>query len=544
MSNTKKRLPIVAIVGQTNAGKSALFNRLTRSREAIVAYDPGTTRDSVMRRLSVGNKEVILVDTAGLKDPEDDFEATIQDQIDDAILVADLILLALDSTLFPDDNDKKIAKKALKSGKKVILLLNKSDLGGSLDENEFRRLGIKDIVKVSAEHNVGIPHLREAIAELVGADTGVAPELSLEELSEVATENEESETRNDGIDELPVRGDEAGEAPGGVVKLALIGRPNVGKSSLFNTIANKQQAIASARAGTTRDVNRTDLRFYGRDFEILDTAGVRRRGKQEVGVEKFSVMRTMSAILESDICVLVLDATDPFVAFDCTLAGEIIEAGKGLILVVNKWDLSTGGPSESSVEELSEVATENEESETRNDGIDELPAREEGSVGLTSDRLLNRLSREYKFAPFSPVVLVSAKTGKNVAKILELALKIDESRRTTIKTSDLNRVLFDAVQKSPPTGRPPLPRPRYCTQTDTRPPWFVIYGSNLSKIHFSYQRYLENELRAAFPFFGTPIKFSFRDGGGHESRYKGKGATRGSSGHTNRRLASSKKGKR
>jgi GTP-binding protein len=484
-----KKLPIVAIVGQTNAGKSALFNRLTRSREAIVAYDPGTTRDSVMRKLSVGAKEVMLIDTAGLKDPEDDFEATIQDQIDDAIESADLILLVLDSTLYPDDNDKRIAKKALKSGKDLILVLNKCDLGGSLAEDEFLRLGIKNVIRVSAEHNTGIPRLRDMIADVI--DTrGVTTEGPAAGF----TAGEEADGTNRWQD--PERND----GPTGSIKLALIGRPNVGKSSLFNTIANKQQAIASARAGTTRDVNRTELRFYGRDFEVLDTAGVRRHGKQEVGVEKFSVMRTMSAILEADICVLILDATDPFVAFDATLAGEIIEAGKGLILAVNKWDLSG-----------------------------ETTTLDGGTVD-TADELLNRLSREYKFAPFSPVVLISAKTGKNVAKILELALKIDESRRTVIKTSDLNRVLLDAVAKKAPTGRPPLPRPRYCTQTDVAPPWFVIYGSNLGKLHFSYQRYLENELRAAFPFFGTPVKFSFRDSGGHEARYKGHASARGSGG--------------
>ena len=472
---------MVAIVGQTNAGKSALFNRLTKSREAIVAYDPGTTRDRVMRRLALGDQEVMLVDTAGLKDPEDDFEATIQDQIDDAIASADLILLTLDSTLYPNDDDKKIAKKALKSGKKVILALNKSDLGASLPESEFLRLGIKDIIKISAEHNTGLPKLREMIRETLPA---ALPQPGPEVVAQATAEHEVAPTHDDGLGEHRTDGlgAEGGESSG-VVKLALIGRPNVGKSSLFNSLAGKQQALASAQAGTTRDVNRAELRFYGRQFEILDTAGVRRRGKQEVGVEKFSVMRTASAILESDICVLVLDAADPFVAFDASLAGEILEAGKGLILAVNKWDLT--------------------------------------SDPQAADSLLNRLSRDYKFAPFSPVVLVSAKTGKNVAQLLELALKIDESRHTTIKTSDLNRVLLDAVSAHPPTGgRPPLPRPRYCVQTDVAPPWFVIYGSNLTKLHFSYQRYLENELRAAFPFFGTPIKFSLRDSGGHEKRYK------------------------
>ncbi|MDR0979736.1 MAG: ribosome biogenesis GTPase Der [Candidatus Nomurabacteria bacterium] len=526
-----KQLPMVAIVGQTNAGKSALFNRLTRSREAIVAYDPGTTRDSVMRRLAVGNAEVMLVDTAGLKDPEDDFEATIQDQIDDAIESADLILLVLDSTLYPNDDDKKIAKKALKSGKKVILVLNKADLGGSLPETEFLRLGIKDIIKVSAEHNTGVPKLRELIEVNItstsgviqtvagNAEGGLVSRAGFEELSERGSARARggfpvATGETDPVSEKPV-GLPDPEAVNSVIKIALIGRPNVGKSSLFNTIANKQQALASARAGTTRDVNRTELRFFGRDFEILDTAGVRRRGKQEVGIEKFSVMRTMAAILESDICVLILDATDPFVAFDAGLAGEIIEAGKGLILAVNKWDLvgNSASPNVSSTG----LAT--------------------GEAPVEADELLSRLSREYKFAPFSPVVLISAKTGKNVPKLLELALKIDESRHTTIKTSDLNRVLLDAVQKNPPAGRAPLPRPRYCTQTDVTPPWFVIYGSNLSNLHFSYQRYLENELRAAFPFFGTPIKFSFRDSGGHEKRFAGKSSARNSSGNSERKSA-------
>src|SRR5690606_16700479 len=232
-------LPNVAIIGQTNVGKSSLFNRMVQAQEAIVAREAGTTRDSVVGKVSHGKHTFWLVDTAGLKDPNDEFEATIQEQISEAVELSDVIMVVLDSTQYPSDEDRRIAKTALKSKKPVILVLNKNDLKGSLPEDEFRRLGIKTILRTSAEHNAGV---REPLDEITHH---IPP----------AKETE----------------------PDDVLRIALIGRPNVGKSSMFNVLAGKQQAIVGNLAGTTRDINRVRLRYEGRDIEILDTAGVRKQ---------------------------------------------------------------------------------------------------------------------------------------------------------------------------------------------------------------------------------------------------------------------------
>lgn len=440
------RIPVVAIIGQTNAGKSSLFNRISRSRTAIVAKEEGTTRDNVMKLVERDGRGFYLVDTAGLKNPEDDFEASIQEQIEDAVENADVIVVALDSTKYPDQKDKDIAKKALKSKKPVILALNKCDLKGSLPDEEFLRLGIKDKIRTSAEHGTGVPALVDLVFKNI-------PKVKPEEKTDV-------------------------------LKIALIGRPNVGKSSLFNTLAKKQQAVVANLSGTTRDVNRVDVRFKGRKLEIIDTAGVRRPGKQEVGIEKFSVLRTMNAIEEADICCLLVDGTEPHSQFDQKLAGIIKEVGKGIVLVVTKWDL---------------VDSENED---------------------VVNWMLNRLSDDYNFVPFAPVVLTSSVDGKNVNKIMDQALEIDEERHKEVKTRDLNKVLKEAVMSHPPAGlKNTMPKLRYVVQTDVAPPWFVVYGSNLKLLHWSYKRRLERLFRESFGFRGTPIKFSFiEDGHGKKRR--------------------------
>ena len=433
------KLPVVAIIGQTNAGKSSLFNRIIRKSQAIVAREAGTTRDNVVAKV---DNQYLLIDTAGLKDPSDEFEAHIQDQIDDAVSSADLILLALDGTKYPNHDDKLIAKKALKSGKPVILLLNKSDLGESLPVEEFYNLGVKNPIRVSATTGTNINELR----------TQIIAGLRAQGLRPIA--------------------DEAGEQDDDVLRIALIGRPNVGKSSLFNTLAKKQQAVVADLSGTTRDVNRTELRYKGRTIELLDTAGLRRPGKREVGIEKFSAVRSLAAIQEADICCLLVDSTEPHSKLDQTLAGQIIEAGKGIIIVVTKTDLDHDD----------------------------------------SDEILNNLERDFNFIPYAPVVLTSSETGKKVTKIFELAEQIDRARHAELKTSDLNKVLMAAVAAHPPAGlKNTHPKLRYMVQTDTCPPWFVVYGSNLSLLHWSYKRYLEGCLRDAFPFEGTPICFSFRN---------------------------------
>lgn len=432
------KLPYVAIVGQTNVGKSSLFNRLYGSQEAIVAREAGTTRDNVVRKILSDDRAFWLVDTAGLKPAEDEFEASIQDQIQEATELADVILVVVDGTLMPSDQDRRIAKTALKSKKPVLLVVNKTDLKGSLPPEEFRRLGIKDILLTSAEHNRGIDKLTRTILENLPA-----------------VRDDEPETDS--------------------LKIALIGRPNVGKSSLFNTLAGKQQAIVANIAGTTRDVNRVSVRYHGQTVELLDTAGVRRSGKQEQGIEKFSVLRTLAAIDESDVCLLLMDVNELNAHLDQKLAGLIKEAGKGLVLVVSKWDAV------------------------------------EGKDAFTRDALAPRITHEFAFVPWAPLIFTSAVTGQNVTKIFDLATDIKKRRQQHFKTSELNKVLQDCVMKHPPAGlKNTFPKLRYMVQTDENPPWFVIFGGNLKLLHWSYKRYLERNMREAFDFTGTPIMFSFR----------------------------------
>lgn len=452
-----KKLPIVAIIGQTNAGKSALFNRIVGSQDAIVAREAGTTRDSVVRTVD-GPSPFILVDTAGLKSPEDEFEATIQEQIDDAIDSADVILLVKDRTEIATQSDRDIAKKALKSRKPVILVLNKSDLKEKLPIEDFLRLGIKEIVETSAEHRQGINDLTSKILDYLKL--------------EVSTKGKDTATSSLDL-------------PDSQLKIALIGRPNVGKSHLFNTLANKQQAIVANVAGTTRDINRVTIKYKGQDIELLDTAGIRRKGKIEQGVEKFSILRTVSAIEEADICLLLMDVNELNTSVDQGLAGMITDAGKGIIIVVTKWD----------------------------NGEDK---NTQGSQKDTEDRdtaqILNSISNTFDFVPYAPVVLTSAVTGKNVSKIFELATEIAHRRQQQLPTRQLNKVLQHAVLSHPPAGlKNTMPKMRYMVQTDINPPWFVIYGANFKHIHWSYKRYLERQMRENFDLIGTPIRFSFRD---------------------------------
>lgn len=432
------RLPTVAIIGQANVGKSSLFNRMVKAQQAIVAREAGTTRDNVLGKVSYNDHQFWLVDTAGLKDPNDEFEASIQEQITEAADAADVIIVVVDSSLYVSDYDRMVAKKALKSKKPVVLVLNKSDLKGSLPIDEFKRLGIKDIIKTSAAHNNGIQELMEQVTSSIPA-------------------------------KLELEDDD-------VLRVALIGRPNVGKSHLFNSLAGKQQALVANIAGTTRDINRVKVKYNSRTIELLDTAGIRRQGKQEVGIEKFSVLRTLQAIEEADVCLLLMDVNELNTQLDQRLAGIIDEAGKGMAIVVSKWD---------SVE---------------------------GKDAFTRDALAPRISYAFKFTPWAPLIFTSSVTGQNVTKLFDLALDIEGRRQQPTKTRVLNDLLQKAIQKHPPAGlKNTHPKLRYIVQTDTAPPWFVIHGSNLKFVHWSYKRYLERLIRETYNYAGTPIKFSFRD---------------------------------
>ena len=296
----RKSAPIVAIVGRANVGKSSLFNSVLRRREAVVAMEPGTTRDSITAKASYDDHNFWLVDTAGLKSAEDEFELTIQEQITQATSSADLILVVVEATPVITEEDRRVATMALKSRKPVGLVINKVDQAHGKNLDHFERLGIKPIIYTCASQNDGIETMLQFITETL-------PQATI-------TEDDDR------------------------IRLAILGRPNVGKSALFNALAKKQQAIVADRAGTTRDVNRAIVKYQKREIELLDTAGIRRSGKIEVGVEKFSVLRTLGAIEESDICLLVLDVNDLESKIDQKIGGLIKEAGKGLIIVVSKWD--------------------------------------------------------------------------------------------------------------------------------------------------------------------------------------------------------------
>ncbi len=482
-----KKLPVVALIGQTNAGKSSILNRMAKKNIAIVAREEGTTRDNVIARI---DDRFILIDTAGLKDPNDDFEASIQDQIADAIESADIILVTLDSSKYPDDRDKRIAKDALKSRKPVLLVLNKCDLGESLPNTEFLRLGIKEneTYRVSATTGHGINNLKDGVNILLrGFRSAAARDLARE------PRGDGSERRDPKKDITPA------------LKIALIGRPNVGKSSLFNSLAKKQQAVVSSRQGTTRDINRVNIRYKGQDIEILDTAGLRKPGKREVGIEKFSAIRTLAAIEEADVCALLVDATEPHSKLDQSLAGQIVEAGKGIIVVLTKSDLVKNQTEDSSTSLTRarlhgdhSLQTASEPSGTR-------------SQNLPFDPILNELEYDFNFLPYAPVLITSSKTGENVTKLFELATDINASRHLEIKTSDLNKILNEAIISHAPAGlKNTHPKPKYIVQTDTCPPWFVVHGHDLELLHWSWKRYLERKIREKYPFVGTPIMFSYR----------------------------------
>jgi GTP-binding protein len=432
-----KKLPIVAIVGRANVGKSSLFNAILDRREAIVAREAGTTRDSIMAKAEYQDQQFWLVDTAGVKDPEDDFEFTIQEQITQAADSADVIWVMVEANVPITEEDRRVAKMALKSRKPVFLVINKVDKAKGADLSGFDRLGIKPIIRTSMTQSRGIEQLLRELVKIIPK----------------ASQHEDDDR----------------------LRIALLGRPNVGKSYLFNTLSKKQQAIVADRAGTTRDINRSVVRYKGREVELLDTAGIRRSGKIAVGIERFSVIRALSAIEQSDVCLLLMDANELNVQLDQKIAGMIKDAGKGLVLVVSKWD-----------------AVEEKDAYTR-------------------DELAPQIAANYDFVPWAPLIFTSAVSGQNVTKIFDLALDIDEQRRKRTTTSELNRWLRQAVDAHPPAGlKNRTPKLNYMVQeTDNPTPAFKIFGSHSKYVHWSYRRYLDRKMREAFGYQGTPIQLWF-----------------------------------
>ncbi len=432
---SSQKLPIVAIVGRANVGKSSLFNAILDRREAIVAREAGTTRDSITAKASFRGQDFWLVDTAGVKEAEDDFEFTIQEQIIQAADSADIIWVVIEADTIITEEDRKVATLALKSRKPVFLVVNKVDKRPRAIRENYQKLGIKPILLTSTTQNKGIEELLDALL-------GQIPKARLKE----------AEDR---------------------LHMALVGRPNVGKSALFNTLAKKQQAIVADRAGTTRDVNRAIIRYEGREIEIMDTAGIRRSGKIGQGIERFSVVRALAAIEQADIALLLMDANELNVQLDQKIAGMIKEAGKGLILVVSKWD-----------------------------SVDK--------DAFTHDTLTPKIAHNYEFVPWAPLIFTSSVTGQNVTKIFDLALEIDRNRQTKAKTNELNSWLREITDKHPPAGlKNRAPKLNYMVQEADNPTNFKVYGSHTKFLHWSYKRYMEKELRRTFGFGGTPIRFWF-----------------------------------
>lgn len=462
-----KKLPIVAIIGRANVGKSSLFNAILDRREAIVAREAGTTRDSIWAKGHWDGHDFWLVDTAGVKDAEDDFEFTIQEQIAQATDSADVIWVVVEANVAVNEDDRRIANMALKTKKPVFLVINKVDRARGHDLEGFDRLGIKAIFPTSTTQNRGIDLLLDGLVAQIPA----------------VTQADDPNT----------------------IRVALVGRPNVGKSYLFNALAKKQQAIVADRAGTTRDINRASVRYEGKTIELMDTAGIRRSGKIGQGIEHFSVIRSLAAIEQADICLLLMDVNELHTGLDQKIAGMVKEAGKGLVLVVSKWDAV------------------------------------EGKDAYTRDALAPGIAAEFDFVPWAPLIFTSAVTGQNVTKLFDLVTEISLRRQTRISTRALNLWLGGVLAKHPPAGlKNRAPKLNYMVQEDDNPtPAFKVFGAHTKFLHWSYKRFMEREMRANFNFEGTALQLWFIE---KEGRHKhGNSPTKPERSETQRKIIKNKK---
>jgi GTP-binding protein len=435
----------VAVVGRPNTGKSTLFNRLIGERRAIVEDIPGTTRDRIYGEAEWTGVDFVVIDTGGLQDEDEydrlaprDISERTQNQAKLAIDEADLILFLVDGRAGVSAADHDVADIIRASGKPVVLGVNKTESEARRENAvEFYELGLGEPIAFSALHGVGTGDLLDEVVR---------------QLPRAEEEAEE--------DEYPA--------------FAIVGRPNVGKSALLNALIGRERAIVSDHAGTTRDSIDSLTDWSGNQVLLIDTAGIRRRGRVEPGLEKHSVLRSERAIDRADVALVVLDASEGFTAQDQHIAGYVVEAGKGIVLVVNKWDL--------------------------------VP-----KSSRTMDAFHDQAGEFFQFAPWAPIIFVSALTGQRVNQIVETALHVYGERQKRIGTGELNRLLRDAVAKHPPPSRPSKwLKFYYATQSDIAPPRFVFFCNDPQAVHFSYQRYLENEIRASFSFDGTPILLHFR----------------------------------
>lgn len=451
------RMPIVALVGRPNVGKSTLFNRLVGERRSIVEDEPGTTRDRLYGTAEWTSQPFIVVDTGGLDiaatekashkaRPESlgvssrDFAREIREQAELAIDEADVVVLLTDARDGVTAADRDVAEILRRSGRPVVLAVNKAD-------NEARRQAALEFFELS----LGNPY---AISALHGTGTG--------DLLDAI------------VEQIPVAPDEPEDED--AIRIAIVGRPNVGKSSLLNALLQQERAIVSPIPGTTRDSIDTELVWHGRRVVLIDTAGIRRRGKVEVGIEKYSVIRALNAVQRADVALLVVDATDGITAQDAHVAGSVLDAYKSAIIVVNKWDAVEGKDTYSTIRFTEEVRS------------------------------------KLRFMDYVPILFVSALSRQRVSKVLPLAAEVAAARRMRIPTAELNRILREAIVAHPAPSRRGKPlKFLYATQAESDPPTFVIFVNDKELVHFSYVRYLENQIRSQYKFEGTPLRLFCRN---------------------------------
>lgn len=436
-------MPVVAIVGRPNVGKSTLFNKLIGQRVAIVNDTPGVTRDRIYGECEWRSRKITLVDTGGIEPYSDDvILSQMRRQAELAIDTADVIVLVTDVKTGVVATDSEVAAMLLKSGRPVVLCVNKCDGIGEppAEFYEFYNLGLGDPIQVSSVHGHGTGDLLDAV---------------FEHLPEEAEEEEGLEN----------------------IRVAVIGKPNAGKSSLINRIAGEDRCIVSDIAGTTRDAIDTQIENdYGR-FTLIDTAGIRRKSRVDDEIEKYSVIRAQMAIDRSEVCVIMIDATEGFTEQDSKVAGLAHEAGKGCVIAVNKWD-----------------AVEKD--------------------GRTMQEYRKKLEVDFSFMAYAPMVFISAKTGQRLDQLFELIQRVANFNAMRITTGMLNDVLAQATARmQPPTDKGKRLKIYYMTQASTKPPTFVCFVNRAELFHFSYQRYLENRIRETFGMEGTPIRFLIRERG-------------------------------
>jgi GTP-binding protein len=476
-----ENLPLVAIVGRPNVGKSTLFNRLTKSRRSIVGDEPGITRDRIYGEYEWAGRRFRLVDTGGIVPDDPELIPTeIFNQARVALKDADALILVVDVRTELASPDYDLVRMLLKGGKPVFLAVNKAegDVMAAAAEN-FRQLGIREVYPVSSEHGLGIGELLDAVSEAIPA----AAAESAETEDEIAQESEVSEGGpvEPGTEDDPHRALHRthGEFEQHETSIAIIGRPNVGKSTLLNALTGTTRAIVSPIAGTTRDAVDELVEFEGSRLRFVDTAGIRRKGKTHLMAEKLSVVMARRHLEAADVALLLIDATEGVTASDATIGGYAHESGRSVIIVVNKWDAVT-------------------------------TARTDGKPPADRDIFERQVRSALKYLDYAPVIFLSAKEGKGLGRVLHEVKAVAAERRKRVTTGQMNRFLDKVDFQRAPVPMAKRIRIFYMTQAAVAPPTFVLFTDRDIRLHFAFERFLENQIRDSFGFKGTPIWFKVK----------------------------------